>query len=320
MKIFITFSGAQGNELAIALKEWLENIFNGIDIFVSSEDLKKGKRWRSDVSARLQESEFGVACLTRDTLNAAWILFESGALTKNVKESALYTVLFGGLQKGHVSGPLADFNHTLFDKGDMFKLLRSINEAHAEKKWKEEPLKNQFENFWTALESTVAKILKTQVPVEQTPDPNVMLQEILETVRQLAKMTPQQGEAILAGVRGAVRSYLRENEMLQQNAAAFNEALTSTSKQEPRKLAGDSFLSGAGRPSMNAIWQELLERARRVRPRLLDALLDAKVTERKGVITVALKQTDNGEIDTLQRVVDPIEEDLGVTFEFTAFK
>ena len=196
MKIFITFSGAQTNAVAVALKNWLENIFNGIKIFVSSESLRKGKRWRSDISSELQQSQFGIACLTRDTMDARWILFESGALTKQVQESALYTVLFGGLRPTDVNGPLADFNHTVFEKEDVFKLLKSINESHGDSKWEEARLKKLFDNSWADLEAKVTRTLKTKSISKETRSPDEMLQEVLEIVRQLAKTIPQQNESL----------------------------------------------------------------------------------------------------------------------------
>ena len=63
-------------------------------------------------------------------MEAPWLLFESGALSKSVAEASVYTLLTGGLRIGDIEGPLSHFQHTVFEKEDFFKLVKSINEGH----------------------------------------------------------------------------------------------------------------------------------------------------------------------------------------------
>jgi hypothetical protein len=109
MKIFVSWSGKPSLAVATALKEWLPYIFNGIDLFVSSEDIRKGKRWPAEVSKELGATNFGIVCLTPDNLDAPWLLFEAGALSKSVAEASVFTLLTGGLRIGNIEGPLSHF-------------------------------------------------------------------------------------------------------------------------------------------------------------------------------------------------------------------
>src|SRR5258707_22079 len=116
MKIFISWSGKQSLSVATALRDWLPYIFNGAELFVSSEDIRKGKRWLLEVAKELDSSNFGIVCLTRENLEAPWVIFEAGALSKSFKEASVSTLLVGGLGIADIKGPLSHFQHTIFEK------------------------------------------------------------------------------------------------------------------------------------------------------------------------------------------------------------
>src|ERR1017187_4443058 len=160
MKIFISWSGKPSLNVATALRDWLPYIFNGIELFVSSEDIRKGKRWPLEVSKELDASNFGIVCLTRDNLEAPWLLFEAGALSKSVKEASVFTLLVGGLKMSDIEGPLSHFQHTVFEKEDFFKLVLAINVNQKESKQDETRLRKIFEKFWDELEASISQSIK----------------------------------------------------------------------------------------------------------------------------------------------------------------
>jgi hypothetical protein len=195
MKIFISWSGKPSLNVAMALRDWLPYIFNGIELFVSSEDIRKGKRWPLEVSKELDASNFGIVCLTPDNLEAPWLLFESGALSKSVKEASVYTLLVGGLRIGDIEGPLSHFQHTMFEKEDFFKLVKSINEAQGSIKQDEARLGKIFDKFWDDLETNVSKAIKSEPKQEKSRSPEDMLRELLETTSYIARNMPVSGES-----------------------------------------------------------------------------------------------------------------------------
>lgn len=189
MKIFISWSGELSRKVAEYLKEWLGFVLQGADTFVSSEDIRKGQRWGVEVAKELEDSNFGILCLTKDNLNAPWILFEAGALSKFVKEANVSALLINGVQPADVKGPLSQFQHTNTTKEDIQKLLESINEKMGEKKLEEGRLKTVFEKWYPDLEATIrSNIESTESEVsdyKKRPEEDI-LAEILELTRFIA--------------------------------------------------------------------------------------------------------------------------------------
>ena len=79
MKIFISWSGPRSKAMAEALKEWLPNVIQAVDPWVSSSDIDAGMRWTPALAEQLQQTQLGILCLTAENLNAPWLLFEAGA-------------------------------------------------------------------------------------------------------------------------------------------------------------------------------------------------------------------------------------------------
>ena len=52
---------------------------------MSDDAIRSGARWSDAIAQSLDESDFGIICVTRDNLDAPWLLFEAGALAKRFK-------------------------------------------------------------------------------------------------------------------------------------------------------------------------------------------------------------------------------------------
>ncbi|MBE0682454.1 MAG: toll/interleukin-1 receptor domain-containing protein [Anaerolineales bacterium] len=155
MKIFISWSGELSHSVAKDLKDWLSCVLQEVDSFVSSEDIRKGQRWAFEVAKELDESNFGIICLTKDNLNAPWILFEAGALSKSVKEANVSALLINGIKMADITGPLSQFQHTTTSKEDFQKLLATINEKAGQEKLEDVTLRKVFEKWWPDLEAKI---------------------------------------------------------------------------------------------------------------------------------------------------------------------
>ena len=163
-KIFISWSGKLSQKIAEAIKEWLPQIVNHLDPFVSSEDIKKGERWLQEIFKTLEESNFGLVCLTRENLHSDWIMFETGAISKNLSDSKVSCLLFDGLNQGEVPKPLSFFQNTEFKKEDFKKLIISINDSLDDNKIQEKILFRSFEKWWPDLEESIKKITDEYAP------------------------------------------------------------------------------------------------------------------------------------------------------------
>src|SRR4051794_19228421 len=99
---------------------------------MSAEDIDKGARWGNEIASELEACDFGIICLTPANLQAPWIYFEAGALSKAVERARVSPLLLG-LKPSDVTGPLVQFQFTLPQRSDMLRLVDAINDACGER-------------------------------------------------------------------------------------------------------------------------------------------------------------------------------------------
>jgi len=159
MKVFVSWSGKASHDVAKALKDWLPNVIQAVDVFLSSDDIAKGSHWFHELSSVLDECEFGILCLTRDNRSAPWILYEAGALGKRFEEARIVPLLID-LKVADLTGPLAQFNATLLDQEEIEKLVAAINEQLGQEQLTDKQLQHAFALHWPSLEATVQQAAK----------------------------------------------------------------------------------------------------------------------------------------------------------------
>jgi hypothetical protein len=104
MKVFISFSGERSKAVAHALRGWLKNVLQALDPWFS-EEIVKGKRWSPEIAKQLDETRFGIVCLTAENLEAPWICFEAGACSKSVRDDAYVVPYLHEVARSEVVGP-----------------------------------------------------------------------------------------------------------------------------------------------------------------------------------------------------------------------
>jgi hypothetical protein len=200
MDIFISWHGKRSHAAAEALRGWLPLIVNAFKPWLSSADINKGVRWRSELAAKLGSATAGIFCLTPSNLTAPWLIFEAGAISRT-PETYVCTLLIG-LQSSDVTDPLAQFQATKDTKEDMHQLVKNLNKALGTDAMEEAHVNRAFEKWWPDLE----KELKNLPPDEAAPAPQrkerEMLQEVLEKVRDLSQTLRSQS-TYFAQVEGA---------------------------------------------------------------------------------------------------------------------
>jgi hypothetical protein len=186
MKVFISWSGERSKKVAEALREWLPNVIQALDPWMSSEDIEKGARWYVDIVSELESSYYGIICLTSDNIKSLWIHFEAGALSKSMEKSRVCPYLFH-IDPSYIKGPLVLFQAAKSTKEDTKKLLHSINQALAENALSTEKLDKTFERWWPDLNVKFEEILKMKdMPIPMRSEVE-MIEEILEIARSLSR-------------------------------------------------------------------------------------------------------------------------------------
>jgi hypothetical protein len=181
--VFISWSGERSRLVAEALRGWLPFVLQTVKPWMSVTDEEKGSRWESEISARLEETEVGIICLTPENLNSPWLLFEAGALSKKLSESRVCTYLLD-LTPAEVRPPMGMFQHTVIARDETRKLLDTINNAQANPVVKA-VLDASFDKFWPELDEKIKAIPPAQEAAKPVRDLNDMVEELLVITRGL---------------------------------------------------------------------------------------------------------------------------------------
>jgi hypothetical protein len=182
--VFISWSGPRSRWIAEALHGWLPLIIQSAKPWMSANDIDKGARGLQEVTEKLQGMKVGITCLTRENLDAPWILYEAGALSKTIDErTRLCTLLLGGLTFTDVPPPLGMFQATKPEKTDIQKLLNTINHAVGEDIVPEANLNRLFERFWPDLDEKLRTMPESDAAASPPRSTGELLAELLELAR-----------------------------------------------------------------------------------------------------------------------------------------
>lgn len=122
VSIFISWSKKHSGEIALAMKEWLNENIAHLDVFISHE-VGFGDDWKRVIDGELAKAEMGLLILTQENINSSWVLFESGAIYKTGR---LFPFLCGR-SKNNIEGPFQGINHAEFSEEGLVNLLLEIN-------------------------------------------------------------------------------------------------------------------------------------------------------------------------------------------------
>jgi hypothetical protein len=154
-RIFTSWSGPRSQKAALGLKSLLEDIFEeGVLVFVS-DHISPGELWLQRLGKELEQSEFGILCLTQDNYEAPWLLFEAGALGKKFGTSRVVPYLIDDLPPNSEKSPLQQFQNVRADQQGTFRLVETINEKRENPK-PSDRLERSFKRWWPDLEERLA--------------------------------------------------------------------------------------------------------------------------------------------------------------------
>lgn len=182
--VFISWSGEKSQKIAEELRTWIPSVLQFAQPYFTPRDIEKGTKWNSEISKKLSESSVGIICLTKDNLQSPWILFEAGALSKDINESRVCTLLCG-IENTDVTGPLTTFQSTSFEKSDVRDLLLTINDSGKDKKLSTDTFERVFEKWWPDIERSVQEIISSSGGNDdEVRSDREILEELLSLTRE----------------------------------------------------------------------------------------------------------------------------------------
>lgn len=203
MKVFLSWSGEVSRQVAQALYDWLPNVMQSLAPWVSTHDIRAGVSWNADLGRQLSQSGFGVLCLTSDNLLSPWLLFEAGAISKGLGETARIVPYRFGVDVSAVQQPLSQFQGVDADQAGTFALLKSLNEK-TDGSLETSRLERSFEHWWPSLREQLASISKVgQAKLRTELELLEEMREDLRLVSRFASESDRRSQAILATTVGA---------------------------------------------------------------------------------------------------------------------
>src|SRR5262249_49198439 len=185
MKVFLSWSGARSKAAAQILRQWLPDVIQSIEPWMSAEDIDAGTRWSAETANKLAESHCGIICLTKDNQTAPWILFEAGALSKTKENTYVIPYLIDLEPSDILSGPLTQFQPKRANKSETWELIHTLNAA-MDSRLTDEQLKRGFERCWNELETKLNDLPEPTGHQEERSQKD-MLVEVLDVVRRISR-------------------------------------------------------------------------------------------------------------------------------------
>jgi hypothetical protein len=189
VKVFISWSGEPSHSIARALRTWLPSIAQHVEPWMSDEEIKSGTRWNDQVAKALDETDFGIVCVTASNQHRPWLMFEAGALAKRL-EAGRVVPLCIDLAPAEVTGPLEAFQGRTLDEKGMRRLVQDIMGLR-DKPPPQEQVDDLFDALWGSLRSKVTEA-KQQSPEPEKPKRSAedMLEELVDRTRQFERIHP----------------------------------------------------------------------------------------------------------------------------------
>jgi hypothetical protein len=188
VKIFLSWSKERSKVAAQVLRDWLPEVIQSIEPWMSTEDIEAGARWGIKISDELSKTKFGIICITPENQNAPWILFEAGALAKTLENTYVCPYLIGLTPSQLQRGPLTQFQAKQSNKQQTLELVKTINRALVEESLPDDRLVRIFERWWPDLDKAIKEIPEPENNSEVKRSMEDMMEELLILSRNIANL------------------------------------------------------------------------------------------------------------------------------------
>jgi hypothetical protein len=221
-KVFISWSKQTSKRVAKVLKEYLPEILDGVDLFMSDKDIGPGERSMKVLESQLDGTTYGLLVVTAENQGESWLNFEAGALSKQVGKDEddvprVVPLLVDIDSPNLLTGPVSQFQAVKLDGEGMLRTIRSIAAFVGSDM---AVIDKRFKRTWPDMSKALAAAKYSQVIPEK---PQRSLESKIDEVLQILR-TMQRRQDVDSDNQNA----------LHQNALYLNALNTPTFEELPR--------------------------------------------------------------------------------------
>jgi len=219
----------------------MPNVLQAAEVWMSDVDIEAGMRGIHEIFSQLESARVGVICLTPENLTAPWLLFEAGAISKQMNDKTRVCPYLLSLSPSEIPKPIAEFQAVTSDEEGTRKLMRTINKSLDRGGLADDMLNRAFDVWWPELRESLDAMKREDTVAPPQPEIAEQTSEILGSVREILRRLDQDrafylsADAIRQEIAAAkeVRSELvrEQNERMQEALAdpsPFAEAIART--------------------------------------------------------------------------------------------
>lgn len=185
-KVFISWSGERSKQLALALRDWLDDVLQSIEPWMSDQDIGAGRLWGPELDVALEGSFYGIICVTPDNPEKPWLNYEAGALAKKLSVGAVVPYLLEMEPTELPNVPLSRFQCAKADEQGTWEVLVMLNKSRDTHAMSSEKLRRSFDQWWPALNAKIMAIPPRQLEMKARTSED-KLDELIEGMRQLVR-------------------------------------------------------------------------------------------------------------------------------------
>jgi len=189
MKVFVSWShvDSASHNAAELVHQLLPLLHDSWQPFVSSHNLKAGVLWLNELFTELENTNFGIVCISGEPSDWSWVLFEAGSLAKAFSSSRVVPLLID-IDPDQLPKPLKIFQAVTFDLHGLKALIETLCDACQFTPQTKDIINSRLEVYWKQYKEEITKIIKSvkapkgnKLAAKHTPKPHTdeQLLEIL---------------------------------------------------------------------------------------------------------------------------------------------
>lgn len=230
-------------DVAELLKALVEDSLGTADVFVSRA-IEGGARWTHEIPKNLENCGDGLVVVTSENVEAPWLHFEAGAISKQIDASYVTPLLFDA-DIGDLQGtPLSLFQAKRIAKNDLQVLMEEMGKRRGKD---ETGIRRRFGHAWTDFEAALSGVRKTAKKIKRrlnNDDLGAMIESLSAQVARLARPEESVAAAIYGQGELATASPKRAAELIyphfqsvgRSSPAKFRNYLSNLSPEESAEV------------------------------------------------------------------------------------